>query len=225
MSGEIIRIESAVKIGQRVEFYLEDNDEKYLSRIEDITPDELIVAMPLDEKRRPIIPAEGENLYGQAVGKQCVYKFFSIYKDKALQPIPVWHISKPPTVEKRQNREFVRVRTALPLKIRLVAEDGSLQQPQITTTVDISGNGICFMLQKPVTVGSSVALEMNSLPEIGTVKIMTEVARCMEIRVSSEHLYHVGVRFLHLPRQIQNKLVRFIFDLQRRDLARGVVDL
>ena len=59
MAGDLMNAATVLKIGQRVEFYLEDDDIRYTSRIEDITADRLIVAMPVDERRRPIIPAAG----------------------------------------------------------------------------------------------------------------------------------------------------------------------
>ena len=45
MSGEIIKADKVLTIGQRVEFYLENDDTRYTSRIEDMTQDLLIVAM------------------------------------------------------------------------------------------------------------------------------------------------------------------------------------
>ena len=53
MSGEIIKADKVLNIGQRVEFYLENDDTRYTSRIEDITQDSLVVAMPVDEKEHP----------------------------------------------------------------------------------------------------------------------------------------------------------------------------
>ena len=90
MAGDIMNAEKVLKVGQRVEFYLEDDDIRYTSRIEDITADRLVVAMPVDEKRRPIIPAPEEQLYGLAVGEKCRYRFFAIFKGKQRDPIPVW---------------------------------------------------------------------------------------------------------------------------------------
>ena len=71
MAGELLKADRILKIGQRVEFYLEKDDTKYTSRIEDIEKDYLLVAMPMDEKRRPILPEKREKLYGLAVGEGC----------------------------------------------------------------------------------------------------------------------------------------------------------
>ena len=125
MAGDLMNAATVLKIGQRVEFYLEDDDIRYTSRIEDITADRLIVAMPVDEKRRPIIPAAGEQLYGLAVGEACRYRFFSVFKGKARDPIPVWMITKPEVVERHQNRSFVRVMVRLPIQVRSSTRRGA----------------------------------------------------------------------------------------------------
>ena len=47
MAGELLKAKDILKIGQRVEFYVEDSNERYTSRIEDITENQLVVAMPM----------------------------------------------------------------------------------------------------------------------------------------------------------------------------------
>ena len=71
MAGELIKAGDVLKIGQRVEFYVEDSNERYTSRIEDMTEDQLVVAMPMDKKRVPVIPRPKEKLYALVVGSQC----------------------------------------------------------------------------------------------------------------------------------------------------------
>ena len=92
-------------------------------RIEDITDDRIMVAMPMDEKHRPVIPAPGEHLMCKAGGKGTSYRFFAIYKDKGRDPIPVLFISRPDVVEKVQNREFVRVQVTRPVVLRAIGDD------------------------------------------------------------------------------------------------------
>ena len=55
---DIVKAKAVLKIGQRVEIVADD--EYYTSRVEDITAGDLVLAMPLDSKRRPIIPAVGD---------------------------------------------------------------------------------------------------------------------------------------------------------------------
>ena len=222
MSGEIIKADKVLTIGQRVEFYLENDDTRYTSRIEDMTQDLLIVAMPMDEKRRPVIPKEGERLYGKAVTKTCAYRFFTVFKNKAADPIPVWHIVKPVTVERYQNREFVRVKVTFPLRVQLVDNEGTLGPVMQSKTVDISGNGICFTSDAQVHVGTKAALGMDNIPGIGNLETMVEIAQCRQINIDGLRKFHVGAKFLHLERPIQNRLIRFIFDIERKNLSKGI---
>lgn len=222
MAGEILKAGNVLKIGQRVEFYLENDDERYTSRIEDITPTQLIVAMPVDSKRRPIIPAAGEQLYAMAVGDQCRYQFFSIYQDKDAVPIPVWKITRPEIVERHQNRAFVRVLVTLPVKVQAMNDKGGLDPVTETKTVDLSGGGLCFVWPVGIPLGRQAVIELNNIPYVGTMQVMTRIARCVRVEQSDKAIYHIGVRFLTLTRPVSNKLVHFIFDLQRKSLAKGI---
>lgn len=225
MAGELIKAREVLKIGQRVEFFVEDSDERYASRIEEITEKELIVAMPMSSKRVPIIPRSGERLYALAVGRQCRYRFFTtFYKtDRMDDRIPVWHIERPEEVERHQNREFVRVKVNLPVGVRLIDEDGTIKPAVMARIVDLSGNGICFALEHAVKPGTKAALSLENIPGVGLVEQMSLVARCTPItRDDGTTVYHIGASFQHLPRAVSNKIVHYLFIVQRTTIARGI---
>ena len=81
MNNDVEKADKILEIGQRLSFYM-DNDQAYSSRIEDIQSSELIVAMPMDSKRVPIIPPDGAHLYGAVLMKQSQFRFFSVFKIK-----------------------------------------------------------------------------------------------------------------------------------------------
>lgn len=219
-------VESAdaiLKIGQRIEFYVDKDDEKYTSRIEDMQKDEIIVAMPLDSKRRPIIPQPGEKVYALAVGDQCRFRFFTTYRGKEMREIPIWRISRPKTVERFQNREYVRVRADMPINIQIVDAERGVLPVETTRTINLSGGGVAFIYKRSVPVGSQVTLEINNLPDIGILRVMGMVMRCSEIELPKEgRAYQIGTKMMDLPRPIRNRLIKYIFELQRKDLAKGV---
>ena len=65
-------------------------------------------------------------------------------------------------------------------------------------------------------------MEVRNLPEIGTLKIMGRVMRCSRVeQPDGRRLFHVGVRLLNLTRPIRNRLVHYIFNVQRQDLSKG----
>lgn len=219
---DIFPAKSVLKIGQRLEFFLENQDEGVLSRIEDMRDNKLVVAMPIDSKLRPVIPISGEHLYAVAMGQGCRYRFFTNYRDKAMETVPVWIIDAPETVERHQNREFVRVSVSMPIKVRVMNEEGAFGPLIETRMVDISGSGIAFSWSTRIKDGTSVSVEVNNIPGIGTMNLMCMVARCMTIETDANPVYLVGVRMLNLTRPVRNKLVKYIFDLQRQSLAKGI---
>lgn len=219
MAGEMVQAGKVLKIGQRVEFDAEDGIGRYTSRIEDILSDRLVVAMPIDEKRRPVLPEPDTRVYGRIITDKCVYRFFSIYKERLAEPIPVWRITKPELVERWQRRRFVRVPARLVLIVQIVNPEGQLEPSVKTTSVDISGNGICFTYPSRVHIGSRAVLDIESLPDIGNLQITGRVTKCVPVEVPTAVIYHVGVEFEHMEPSVQNKLVRFIFELQRKLLT------
>lgn len=224
MTGELIKAGQVLKIGQRVEFYVDDDDEKYLSRIEDITETTLAAAMPVNRKRVPVIPMRGARIYALAVGERCRYRFFTVFREKGLQDgiLPVWRIDLPELVEKHQNRAFVRVRVTKRVQVSVIDDDGRLGDPVLTWTVDLSGNGVCFLMNKPIANNTEVALELYDIPGVGTVKVMGRVIHSTEFERPDGNVYHVGTSMEHLSRTIMNKIVRYLFAVQRRNIAKGI---
>ncbi|MFC2740189.1 MAG: flagellar brake protein [Selenomonas sp.] len=218
MAGDLMNAATVLKIGQRVEFYLEDDDIRYTSRIEDITSDRLVVAMPVDEKRRPIIPAAGEQLYGLAVGEKCRYRFFSVFKGKARDPIPVWMITKPEVVERHQNRSFVRAAVRLPIQVRIIDTDGRESDLMKLYTTDVSGGGVSFIVPRHVRINSRASIVFTNFPNIGTLSVMARVVRSLPLE-PSDRGWQLGAHFLELDRGTMNKIVHFVFCELRRQLT------
>ena len=227
MAGELIKSRDVLKIGQRIDFYVGDDEARYASRIEGINQDELVVSMPNDRHGVPIIPRTGERLLSMAKGESCRYRFFTTYKgsEKLEGHLPVWHIDCPEQVERFQNRQFVRVDVNLPVKVRLVAEDGSISKAISTRTVDLSGNGICFVMNEPVKSGMQAALEINDILETGTIDVMSRVIRSRLVSGEGEKpRYHVGAEFEFIARATSNKIVHYVFAEQRKMLAKGIIN-
>lgn len=225
MAGEFIKAKGNLKIGQRVEFYLENDDTRYASRIEDIVEDKVVVAMPMNSKHVPLIPRQGEKLYALAVGDRCRLRFFSkfIAINKLDDRIPVWHIKLPETVERHQNREFVRIRVSLPVKVKLIDSEGTIHAPKMSSIVNLSGNGICFVWPEALATGTRAGLEIHDIPGTGAIDLMSKVVRCTPIMQDDEiKTYHVGAVFKDMSRATSNKIVHYLFAVQRSSIAKGI---
>lgn len=214
-----VKAKTILKVGQRVTIIADDDN--YTSRIEDLNADTLILAMPLDSKRRPIIPLTGTQVDVQIFDEACVYQITVEYKDKAAKPIPVWIVSMPEEAEKKQNRKFVRVKAAIPLQVQVPDAEGNLQAACTTETIDISGSGFLFVFNKRLPLQTEIVIETDELPKLGRLKAAGEVVRCNKPFFDRE-LFWVAVKFQDLGRGLQNRLVQFVFQKQREALAKRV---
>ena len=225
MAGELVHARSILAIGQRLEIFFENSEEGtsgYTSRVEDIVDDELVVAMPVDERHVPVIPRVGENLYVLAAGDGCHFRFFSVHRGHGRHDnIPVLRISVPEVAERFQKRAFFRVKVNLTATVRLVDHEGKIDAPRRVPLVDLSGNGLAFAWPKKVPLDSDAALALNDIPGIGTIELMTRIIRCTRIeREDDVPIYHVGVQFQGISRGIRDKIVRYLFHIQRTQVER-----
>ena len=220
--GERKPADMVLKIGARLTFFPLSAENGVASRIEDISGDRLMVAMPVDEKGVPIIPLPGENMICRIAGTGCYYQFNAVYLDKGKAPIPVWFIRMPEFVEKVQNREFVRISVDYPVILRPLDENGAMEGMIFTRAVDISGGGLAVVNKAMLPLGSKAVLELDNIPGVGLLRITGRVVRCVKVDAAGDNVFHVGFQFLDLSRQHQNRLVKFIFDIQRQSLAKGI---
>ena len=155
MAGELVQARSILTLGQRLEIFFENNEDGtpgYTSRVEDILEDEIVVAMPVDERLVPVIPHVGENLYVLAGGDGCHYRFFSVHRSHGRHDgrIPVLRISLPEVAERFQKRGLFRILVNLIATVRLVDADGTIDTPKRVPVVDLSGSGMSFVWPKTV---------------------------------------------------------------------------
>lgn len=215
---EKIAPEKVLKVGQCLEVSLMDDVDhnKFSSRIEDLSDDKLVLGMPM-LKGYPIIPTIGSTFEAKLVTEFSAYKFVSVYKGKKMDPFPVWVASIPKVVEKFQQREFVRIKTTIPVLVRLRDEESEKLLPPVNTYIrDISGGGVRLIMNHSLPEKSIIHLEFD-VPEIETIKVYAEVIRSVQ-PVGTEDIFWIGAKFLSLPNLIRSKLIRFIFKKQREML-------
>ena len=227
MTGELLEAGKILIPGARLEFFVGEDETKYTSRVEDFGDGLLIVAMPTSKEGVPIIPYKGEQVYGLAIGKEQThsrYRFITVFESYGKEGnVPIWRIKMPEVVERFQNREFVRVKVSQTMHVSFIDEDGARSEPILTWSIDISGNGVSFLLEEPVEENIKAIVEIEGIPEIGTLSTMARVVRCTEIkRQQGDKAYIVGTTFLDLPKPKTNQMVRWLFSVQRRAIAKGI---
>ena len=179
--GERKPADMVLKIGARLTFFPLSTENGVASRVEDISGDRLMVAMPVNEKGVPILPLPGENMICRIAGTGCYYQFNAVYLDKGKAPIPVWFVRKPEFVEKVQNREFVRISVDYPVILRPLDENGAMGGMIFTKAVNISGGGLAVMNETMLPLGSKAVLELDNIPGVGMLRITGKVVRCVKV--------------------------------------------
>jgi c-di-GMP-binding flagellar brake protein YcgR len=127
-------------------------------------------------------------------------------------PAPVVCLLTPfETPEAVQRRQWVRVRTVLPVEVDCLADDEAendiIEGENVVRTVslDLSGGGIRLRDGKGIEVGSELTMvvELPSGP-IEVKGVVLEIQRNGDARV----------RFLNPPESARGRIVRHVFDVQ-----------
>jgi len=134
-------------------------------------------------------------------------------------------MSIPEIAERFQKRGLFRVKVNLIVTVRLVDREGQIDAPVRVRVVDLSGSGMAFVWPKQVPLNSDAALEINDIPGVGTLELMSRIMRCTRIeREDDLPVYHVGVQFQSLSRALRDKIVRYLFQVQRAQVGRETND-
>lgn len=215
--------EKILKVGTRLEFFPDSLEGSVTSRIEDIRDNTIVAAMPVTSKGVPVIPVAGETMQCRAVGTGCYYSFTATYLDKGrVDGLPMWYVKMPKTVRKVQNREFVRVQVDYPIIIRPLDENGAMGRMIFARMTDISGGGVAISNDEPLPVNSKAVLELDNIPGVGMLRVTGGIVRCSKLEADGKAFYQIGIKFLDVSRIHQNKLVKFVFAIERQALAKGV---
>lgn len=223
MAGELLRTGEVLRAGQKVEFYLDEEGDRYQSYLISVSEKELQVATPVDPSGMPLALVPQVTFKGLVQVKNSEYQFaVTFLKQETRGKVSLWHTSLPEKVEHSQNRAFVRVSVELPLEVRLIGSDGYIGARKRVRMLDLSGSGLSFEIGEAVEPGLQVALEINSIPEVGTLAILGRARKCKVVNPKAVYpRYHVGVSFGHLPRADVNRIVRYLFTVQRERINRA----
>jgi len=215
-------LEQIVKVNQRLEIMLSKNNNtpRFTSRVEELTSDEMVIAMPM-QKGRPIILESGRGFYGKIITESGVYIFKSKFLSKRMYPLPVWVVTLPYEIEKTQQRAFVRFDVSQPLQIEYFLDDDS--ENAITLKVmtrDLSGGGLQAICEQSIKIGTKVNMTLT-LPEEGDLEVDGEVIRVQKPQ-KDRQLFWVSIKFVDTRNIVRDKISRFIFRKQLEHRQRGL---
>lgn len=234
----MVQIPPSIKIGASttIEVQTIDGAKEYKSRLEDLEAHFLLVSMPSERGQFVVIPsgqyvtlsvstAAAANLFveGEVVGRR-------------TQPFPVL-VVRPISIESNQQRLFHRVQVRIeptgfwrwigegePPPGTRPADDGEQWQTLHGTIVDVSGGGLGMVsdAELPREAWVQIRFPLPSTKEPFEARGQIMVARPRPHAGKTQ--YQLGVKFEHLEKREQERLVKanHQFQIEERRRARGL---
>jgi c-di-GMP-binding flagellar brake protein YcgR len=223
--------EMPIRINDRLQVIIKDSDEEipttYLSRVDDISGNDIFIAWPTSQGIRVPI-RENDILTLYLTAGTAVYSANSKIMKMVRSPLPqlVVRVFGKPT--KIQRREFVRVQAMIKICLLPHAEKPKSDKEEkadsagITVIpVNISGGGFGLRHPTPFTIGDLYDIKMTIPGEDNTLALTAKVVRCELINDPPiMHAYDVGFAFVQIKESYRRDIVRFIFKRQQSSILK-----
>lgn len=214
----------------------EDENKVYSTKVSSIISDESVeLFMPMEQTKLILLPVDGEYsvvFYTQAGLYQSFVKVVDRYKNGSLYLLAVDLTSN---LRKYQRREFYRFSCALEMCARNLEEDEvqAIEQKakdwlqpnrpiKRSVIVDISGGGLRFMSNQQYEVGSLIYCSYNLVKgeERKTYEIVGKVLSVRPVD-NRPGIFEHRVQYHNIEPAIQEEIIRFIFEEERRSRRRS----
>jgi c-di-GMP-binding flagellar brake protein YcgR len=218
------------KLNQLAEIIVNEEGYKgvYASRIEEVNDTTLTLAMPF--YRGQIVPLRpGLNIKVSFSKERIVYSFETTILKRVRPPLPLLIVKKPVEAERRQRRAWVRIELSIPVKYRRWKLGDSLQSNSDSTadftetsSIDISGGGMMFTTNEKLQQGDLLFVSLE-IPDFGPLNVKSRITRISRTPPAAKAKYFVGVEFLDLRENDQDRIVKIVFDRQRELIKKGLL--
>lgn len=206
-------------LGSKIEILLYDNNnelknnECYVSQIEGIVDDVIFnVAFPLFEGKYVPLHIK-QKVQILLYTKQGLFGFDSEVLEREKGVVPLLVLKRISKISKIQRRQFFRYQCALPFQYKLLIEPNAMDG----VIKDISGGGIRFITTTSLSQGEKIVCMMNLNDE--EIRCIGEILRVLQIEQGNYH-YEMHVKFIRIQDQDQEKIIKYIFDEQRKTQKR-----
>jgi c-di-GMP-binding flagellar brake protein YcgR len=195
-----------------------------LSRVEEVAPDRLWVAMPV--RAATLLPLPRETPVMVHIRREDgVYTVPTRVAGRRLQPAPMLELAVLGEVERRQQREYVRLKIMLiPTSATVITATGEEERLAVTV-VNLSAGGVLLRGRQPLEVGQTIRLVLDLPIPDGRIVATATVIR-VEARRSERGLFHeAGCTLNDLDDRERDQITAFIFRFQARHARRETGDL
>lgn len=156
-----------------------------------------------------------------------LYKFKARVTKRGIKDnIPFLKIEILSEFEKIQRREFFRFEHSVPIKYRVVdslkREYGDDTPYKNTITRDLSGGGVCILLEERVDRDEYVECEIP-IEKGRSIKFTALVVRLTKRKPDEKYIYEIGTIFKKIDFRDREALISFIFQEQRKLIKKGLI--
>ncbi|MTI48011.1 flagellar brake protein [Sporosalibacterium faouarense] len=213
-------------IGDRLELYnitRSREKKKYISQMLDIIDERnYTISGPL--KNRNIVPFYINNIIEVAYYKENKGKYFfeAIVKKVINKNMYKLVVEKTSKIRKIQQRNFYRLDYSLPaLKIYKITKDGIEKEiKEECSTENISGGGIGLLSNYSHDKGDLVELKLEL--DRFVITIHGKIVR-IDNANNPQYKYTLGVKFSEIDDTDRERIIKFIFNQQRKLRKKGLI--
>ncbi|UMZ73382.1 flagellar brake protein [Natranaerofaba carboxydovora] len=197
--------------------------ETFSSYIEDVEEKSLILATPI-KQGMPIMIRKKDDLRISIFKEGAVYEFTAKVTKVITEPLPMIKVPKPQKVKKIQRRNFFRLEKTIPVEYYVLDEKGEkeISSKKEANFLDISGGGAKLSTEEIIPLGAHVEFNIhleddNDKP----VNCIGKVVHSKKVDTERVKIYHYGIEFVSLPTAVQDRIVRYTFEEQRKMRQKG----
>lgn len=218
-------------LNKKIQVFTEDELKMGNSTVQDEDDISVYISFPMGSKGL-IKLQPGEIIRAVYTGEgNKLYEFITEVKEIITDDrIPLIKINKPSEYQTVQRREFVRIPIMLDIELFVLDENIKIKnktQEELKSLLksqkmikgyayDLSAGGLGAILPESVDYGKElVCLILDDYFENGFIG---KVVRSTQNKQADKKLYRVGVQFLDLNYQTEEKLVKYIFGKMRDQL-------
>lgn len=216
-----------MEIGAKIEIVTKfgsNREEIYFSMVQDIISDStFLITMPMS-KGKPAFLHIGEEVLVYYFNYHGQYSFRAIViKRYEFQGIYFFKLEKNSKVARLQRRNYFRLPKTIPVQVDIFSKD-KIVNTLYGNSLDIGGGGLAVIVDKKLNEDSKVictfTLEHDSA--IKDFQVKGRVVRCVHTQ-NMDDKFEVGISFEDICEQQRDRIIKFIFEEQRKLMKKGLI--